>query len=78
MSIIMNENERSAAIDLITEINQYVSTVNIVIKKAGGEITMNNFKNAEGNSRKIMFPDVLLYSDTNKINLLQGWELKNA
>lgn len=72
----MNENERSAAIDLITEINQYVSTVNIVIKKAGGEITMNNFKNAEGNSRKIMFPDVLLYSDTNKINLLQGWELK--
>ncbi|MCA5011951.1 MULTISPECIES: N-6 DNA methylase [unclassified Enterococcus] len=70
----MNENERSAAIDLISNINQYVSTVSIVIKRAGGETTINNSQSAD--ARKIMFPDVLLYADDNKNLILQGWELK--
>lgn len=70
------ENERSWAIELISEINNYLSSVNLNIKKAGGETTINNSRSIDGSARKIMFPDVLLYSDNNKNNLLQGWEIK--
>lgn len=70
------ENERSWAIELISEINSYLSSVNLQMKKAGGETTINNYRNADGSKRKIMFPDVLIYSDSERNNLLQGWEVK--
>lgn len=70
------ENERSWAIELISEINSYLSSVNLQMKKAGGETTINNYRNADGSTRKIMFPDVLIYSDSERNNLLQGWEVK--
>ncbi|MEZ6255735.1 MAG: N-6 DNA methylase [Patescibacteria group bacterium] len=65
----INYNERSWAIDLISEINIWLSQRNIVIKHAGGENTLNS----EGNS---LFPDVLLFGDLDKGKILQGWELK--
>lgn len=71
-----NQNERSQAIDLISEINLYLSRVSISIKKAGGETTIRNNNKIKGKIRKVMFPDVLLYSDMNKNELIQGWELK--
>lgn len=70
------ENERSWAIELISEINSYLSQVNLKIKKAGGETTINNHKNFSSTDRKVMFPDILLYSDRDKNNILQGWEIK--
>ncbi|MGO1470781.1 MAG: N-6 DNA methylase, partial [Tissierella sp.] len=70
------ENERSWAIELISEINAYLSQVNLNIGTAGGETTINNHRDSEEKDRKVMFPDVLLYSDKNKNNLLQGWEIK--
>ena len=60
-------NERSWAIDIITEITLYSSKLNKPIKRAGGETTINTGK-------KIFFPDVLLYGENSDI--LMGWELK--
>ena len=62
-------NERSWAIDLISEINKWCSTRNIVINRAGGESTLKKDK-------KRFFPDVLLYGDEVSGLVLQGWELK--
>lgn len=54
----MNYNERSHAIDLITEINSYLKDVNLKIKKAGGETTLKNNSEIHGKTRKILFPDL--------------------
>ena len=60
-------NERSWAIDIISEIAIFSSKVNKPIKKAGGESTINTGK-------KRFFPDMLLYGENSDI--LMGWELK--
>jgi hypothetical protein len=60
-------NERSWAIDIISEIAIFSSKVNKPIKRAGGESTINTGK-------KRFFPDVLLYGENSDI--LMGWELK--
>lgn len=65
----VNYNERSWAIDLITEINLWLAQRNIDIKRAGGENTLRSDK-------KSLFPDVLLFGDVDKGKILQGWELK--
>lgn len=62
-------NERAWAIDLISEINKWASNRNVIIKRAGGESTVKS----KGSS---LFPDVLLFGDTDKDKILQGWELK--
>lgn len=69
MSIRISYNERSWAIDLITEINLWTNQRNIFIKRAGGENTINT-------GGGVKFPDVLLFGDFNKGRILQGWELK--
>lgn len=65
----VNYNERSWAIDVITQINVYLHNKGKIIKSAGGENTIKN-------NKKSLFPDVLLYGDAVKGNILQGWELK--
>ena len=60
-------NERSWAIDIISETTLFSSKVNRPIKRAGGESTINTGK-------KRFFPDVLLYGENSDI--LMGWELK--
>ncbi len=60
-------NERSWAIDIISEITLFSSKLNKPIKRAGGESTINTGK-------KRFFPDVLLYGESSDI--LMGWELK--
>ena len=60
-------NERSWAIDIISEITLFSSKMNKPIKRAGGESTINRGK-------KRFFPDVLLYGEGSDI--LMGWELK--
>lgn len=60
-------NERSWAIDIITEITVYSSSRSQIIKRAGGESTINTGK-------KRLFPDILLYGENSDI--LMGWELK--
>jgi len=62
-------NERSWAIDLISEINSYVNSIDIRIKRAGGERTLIS-------PSKKLFPDVLLFGDEYSGIILQGWELK--
>lgn len=62
-------NERSWAIDLISEINLWAKDKDISIKRAGGESTL---KTKIGS----LFPDVLLYGDQADGLILQGWELK--
>ena len=49
-------NERSWAIDIITEITLYSSSRSQIIKRAGGESTINTGK-------KRLFPDILLYGE---------------
>ena len=62
-------NERSWAIDVISEINIYLTNKSWHFKAAGGESTINNNKTS-------LFPDVLLFQDNAKNSILQGWELK--
>lgn len=61
-------NERSWAIDVISEINKWANDRDVIIKRAGGENTIN--------IDNINFPDVLLYGDSFAGIILQGWELK--
>lgn len=65
----INYNERSWAIDLITDANLWLSQRNTTIKRAGGENTLKS-------GSKSLFPDVLLFGDLEKGRILQGWELK--
>jgi len=62
-------NERSWAIDVISEINIYLTNKSWHFKSAGGESTIQNDKTS-------LFPDVLLFKDQAKEVILQGWELK--
>lgn len=67
--IKINANERSWAINLISLINKFVDNHDFLIKNAGGESTIST-----GTER--MFPDLILYGDSNQTMFLQGWELK--
>ena len=69
MPTIVRRNERSWAIELISEINLMLSGLDLKIKRAGGESTLSV-------NRTSMFPDVLLYADEGQTQILQGWELK--
>ena len=55
---VVNYNERSWAIDVISHINVYLSNRDKNIKGAGGENTIKN-------DRSSLFPDVLLFGDKN-------------
>lgn len=69
-TIRLKKNERSWAIQIIQKISQYVQVKSdCIIKLAGGETTINT-----GDER--MFPDVLLFADSEQSFILQGWELK--
>ncbi len=56
-SVQFQDNERSFVIQLISEINTYLQSRDICIKRAGGERTING-------GHFVKFPDVLLFSDT--------------
>ena len=66
---IVRINERSWGIDLISCINEFIAGKDFVIKRAGGE---NSLKS----SHNTMFPDVLLFGDSQSAKILLGWELK--
>lgn len=66
----VNYNERSWAIEMISQINAIASDNDLLIKRAGGESTISV------DSRLRMFPDVILYGDKELSSILQGWELK--
>ncbi|MBL1155022.1 MAG: SAM-dependent DNA methyltransferase [Chlorobi bacterium] len=65
----INYNERSWAIDVISEINLFLSNKSWHFKAAGGESTISYDKRS-------LFPDVLLFKDNSKNIITQGWELK--
>jgi len=62
-------NERSWAIDVISEINLILANRSWNFKAAGGESTISNEKSS-------LFPDVLIFKDKSREVILQGWELK--
>lgn len=62
-------NERSWAIDIISEINLHLANKSWHFKSAGGESTISNEKSS-------LFPDVLIFKDQSRDIILQGWELK--
>lgn len=70
MATIIRKNERSWAIELISQINQISAKNDLVIKRAGGESTVSEYRGQN------MFPDVILYGDNDLSSILQGWELK--
>ena len=65
MSLVYNE--RSWAIDLISELNAMVKNKNLEIARASGEAGLKNTKG-------ILFPDAILFGKN--ANVLMGWELK--
>lgn len=62
-------NERSAVIELISDINIFIYNRDLIIKRAGGELTLTGSSNA-------LFPDIMLFSDMARTQVLQGWEAK--
>ena len=64
----INYNERSWAIDVISEINLYLTNKSWHVKSAGGENTIRNEKSS-------LFPDVLIFKDSAKKIILQGVKL---
>ena len=62
-------NERSWAIDVISEISLHLANKSWHFKSAGGENTINNEKSS-------LFPDVLIFKDQTRNIIVQGWELK--
>jgi len=62
-------NERSEAIELIKLMDSIVKRNTWQIKSIGGESTLNTGKQR-------MFPDVFVYGDVARIQILQGWEVK--
>jgi type I restriction-modification system DNA methylase subunit len=66
----IRKNERSWAIELISQINQFSTDNDLIIKRAGGETTVSEHRGQN------MFPDVILYGDHDLSSILQGWELK--
>lgn len=66
----IRKNERSWAIELISQINQFTTDNDLIIKRAGGEATVSEHKGQN------MFPDVILFGDHDSSSILQGWELK--
>jgi methylase of polypeptide subunit release factors len=65
----IRQNERSEVIEVISEINQIVSRIDIRIKRAGGENTLQ----VRGGA---LFPDIILFGDTARTQILHGWEAK--
>lgn len=63
-------NERSWAIELISQINKMAEQKDLSVKRAGGEFTISTGRGSR------MFPDVILYGDNALSYILQGWELK--
>ena len=68
--IVVRKNERSWAIEMISQVNLLADKYDLAIKRAGGESTISY-----GNG-KSMFPDVILYGNKELTDILQGWELK--
>lgn len=68
---LMKDNERSWGIDLISQINTYalVKEKGSIIQYAGGEMSL-------AKSSGSLFPDVMLFADRAKTQVLHGWELK--
>ncbi|MBU1142348.1 MAG: N-6 DNA methylase [Firmicutes bacterium] len=66
----LNDNERSTVIDLISDVNQFLSSIDISIRKLGGESSLHTGQK----NRK--FPDVILYGDEIRKTVLQTWEIK--
>ena len=70
MPAVIRRNERSWGIEIISKINAITASNNLAVKHAGGE---NTISTGRGNT---MFPDVVLYGDSEQTIILQGWELK--
>lgn len=68
--IVVRKNERSWAIEIISQINLIANKYDLVIKRAGGESTISQ------DGKNNMFPDVILYGDVELTSILQGWEIK--
>jgi len=62
-------NERSEAIELIKSMDAIAKRHTWQIRSVGGESTLNT------GSRR-MFPDVFVYGDSARTQILQGWEVK--
>lgn len=69
MPTIVRRNERSEAIELIKLMDRIAKQNTWQIKSIGGESTLNT-----GNQR--MFPDIFVYGDLARTQILQGWEVK--
>jgi hypothetical protein len=65
----INYNERSWAIDVISEINLFLNNKSWHFKYAGGENTISDDESS-------LFPDVLIFKDISREIILHGWELK--
>ena len=65
----VNSNERSEAIELIKLMDNLAQQNTWEIKSVSGERTVNT-------GVKRMFPDVILYGDSTRTQILQGWEVK--
>jgi hypothetical protein len=66
---IKTDNELSEKIELIKAMDSVIEQRTWQIKSIGGESTLNTGKQR-------LFPDILLFGDTARTQILQGWEVK--
>lgn len=67
----LSYNERSWAIDLISEINHHLAGKHRAIQRASGEMGLSAKEGGQ-----TLFPDVLLFGDQSQLAAIHGWELK--
>lgn len=68
-------NERSEGSEVITEMNILFSKFDFKMKVAIGELSLRS-KNAQDKRNDTLFPDAIIFSDTNRLEPLIGWEFK--
>jgi hypothetical protein len=61
-------NERAWGVDIVSEVNAWVATRSLAIKRASGELSLGG--------GRTLFPDVIIHGDAGGESVLQGWELK--
>lgn len=68
-------NERSVGSELISKMNEMFTNNNWGMKKAVGELSLKT-ENAKDKRNPTLFPDVIIFTDKEKLQPLMGWELK--
>lgn len=73
--MIFRSNERSEGSEIITEMNSIFAKNDFGMKSAIGELSLSKGSSTDTRN-SVLFPDAVIFSDTNRLEPLMGWEFK--